>query len=134
MHLARRTFAAITLGLALLAGCGGGHGGSALPPKGAMPPSATWNASWQTTFGPLVTEQKGNEVLGIYKYGDRGIVGAILGTVDGNYVFFQWAEKNGAGKGHGVFVIGNDGQTFRGTWGYGESLDDGGDWTGERVE
>ena len=98
-------------------------------------PVSTWEGKWSTNFGPLVTEQKDGKLYGLYQYGENQIVGAIMGDLDGtNVMHFSWAEKNGAGKGSGVFVVAADGSEFVGTWGYGDSESDGGNWEGDRID
>lgn len=77
-----------------------------------------------------VLRRKGNQVTGEYYYG--GGSGRLLGLVEGNTLYYQWQE--GGTSGYGYLELGADGRSVAGRWGYGESLDDGGDWNGERVE
>lgn len=72
--------------------------------------------------------RNGNRVTGSYVYGLGN--GKIIGTVDGNRLYFQWQEGQDYGK--GVFQADPSGDSFSGTWGYAESTDNGGKWTGKR--
>jgi hypothetical protein len=72
--------------------------------------------------------RNGNRVAGSYAYGLGS--GKIVGSVEGNRMYFQWQEGRDYGK--GVFQIDTAGDSFSGTWGYAESSDDGGVWTGKR--
>ena len=131
LTITRRLFVLLfTIGLVSLASCG-----PSLPAKGPMPQGVAWTGVWDTTFGPLVLKQEGNRVVGVYKYGEAGIVGAVVGETDGNYVNFKWAEQEGgAGTGHGLFVMAEDGNSFTGAWGTGEDDRGSGSWEGTRVQ
>ena len=101
-----------------------------------MPPGTSWTGSWDTTFGPLVLEQRGKDVLGIYKHpnGATETTGVLTGTTTGARLDFAWEEREGgAGRGRGSFTLNPDGQSFFGRWGYGESTRDGVEWIGTRV-
>jgi hypothetical protein len=120
----------LTVGLIFLSSCG-----TSLPPKGPMPQGVAWTGAWDTTFGPLVLKQEGIRVVGVYKYGQAGIVGALVGEADGNYVNFKWAEQEGgAGTGRGVFVMADDGGSFTGAWGTGDDDRGSGSWEGTRLK
>ena len=72
--------------------------------------------------------RNGNRVAGSYAYGLGN--GKIAGLVEGNRMYFQWQEGQDYGK--GVFRADESGSFFSGTWGYAESSDNGGLWTGKR--
>ncbi len=130
---------ACVLGAALAAtalvapwGCGG-------PPAPAqsLPPGITWNGGWETTFGPLVLEQKGDEVLGVYKYPNGALIttGVLAGRMHGARLEFTWEEREGGtARGKGSFEMAPDGASFTGRWGYADSARDGVEWIGTRVK
>ncbi len=132
MH-ARMMRGLIVLGLVVTsAACGGGGGGA----RHAMPAGATWDGKWDTSFGPMILETKGAEVVGAYKYNLSGneVIGVIQGTSKDNVIEFNWLEqKGGAGSGRGIFYMSNDGNAFEGTWGSGDNNKNGGGWRGHRM-
>jgi hypothetical protein len=100
------------------------------PPRQAAP---TWQGTFKSTYGTLVFEVSAPGAIGNYVYGDgKPVHGHIEGSVDGTRLAFAWSEIDGAGSGHGVFNLEADGRRFVGTWGYGDSDHDGGEWSGER--
>lgn len=118
-----------------------GSARASLPPKGPMPYGATWEGRWTTSFGPLDLIQgdvgvQGMDVGGVYQYSASGrtVQGALVGKMDGNYLALRWSENNGARSGYAVFVMSQDGRSFSGTWGNGDSFDNGGTWTGQRAQ
>jgi hypothetical protein len=116
------------------AACGPARHGES---RGAMPADASWTGTWDTTFGRLAMEQKGDsEVTGVYKYMNSGasVLGVLKGQIDGNTLDFKWAEQEGgAGSGRGTFRIARDGNSFAGSWGTGSSSTSGGAWRGTRL-
>jgi hypothetical protein len=73
-----------------------------------------------------VLKRNGDRVTGEYFYGAGR--GTLVGIIDGGVLVFEWKE---AGEhGHGVFRPDADGTSFSGSWGFGESVSDGGSWTG----
>jgi hypothetical protein len=60
--------------------------------------------------------------------------GSIVGRLDGKVIRFHWREgkDDAAWEGNGVWVIG-EGGALRGTWGAGDSDDDGGEWNLDRM-
>lgn len=55
--------------------------------------------------------------------------GTIEGTIiEGRVIRFHWSEPRGAGEGMGLWTIKKDG-TLDGTWGHGQSENNGGPWT-----
>jgi hypothetical protein len=70
------------------------------------------------------------QVRGEYTFG-LGVGYIRRGTVNGDTLFFEWewARNYGRGALHSI----DAGSGFTGTWGYRESADDAGTWTGRRV-
>ncbi len=113
-----------------------GCGGAATAPQ-SLPPGITWAGGWDTTFGPLVLEQTGDEVLGVYKYPNGQLIttGVLSGHLHGLHLDFTWEEREGGtAKGKGAFDINADGNSFTGRWGYAESARDGVEWIGTRIK
>lgn len=99
-----------------------------------MPAGVAWDGKWDTSFGPLILETKGNEVIGVYKYVNSGkpIIGVLKGGMSDNVLDFKWAEQDGgAGSGRGRFYMADNGNHFDGTWGTGDNAT-GGSWKGDR--
>jgi hypothetical protein len=94
-------------------------------PPAAVPSSGAWAGTWDTAFGTMVLQQQGSGITGTYDYKD----GRIEGMVQGAELRGYWVQANAQGR--FVFNLSADGQSFSGTWGYGESTTDGG-WTGTR--
>lgn len=77
-----------------------------------------------------ILRRNGDQVNGEYYYG--GGSGQIFGLIEGNTLYYQWQE--GGASGYGYLELDADGRTVAGRWGNGESMDNGGDWNGTRVE
>ncbi len=110
----------------------GGHSADMRHP---MPAGVAWDGKWNTSFGPLVLETKGAEVIGVYKYvnGGNTVIGVLKGGQSDNVLEFKWAEQEGgAGSGRGRFYMSENGNHFDGTWGTGDSDKSGGAWKGDR--
>ncbi|MGD9010359.1 MAG: M48 family metalloprotease [Desulfobacteraceae bacterium] len=73
-------------------------------------------------------ERNNQSVFGEYTYGLGA--GKIQGIVENSHLYYQWRE--GASYGQGLFEASPDGNQFEGTWGYEQSRDNGGRWTGKR--
>jgi hypothetical protein len=133
----------ILLGLALmclaLAGCDGGDadgGGGSEASKG-------WTGRFDSSFGDLSFEAKGNKVTGNYDF----CGGQLRGTADGNRLVGNWREnpdecEPGENRspaapvtGSFDFTLSSDGSSFTGTWRYsnGEKDPSGDTWEGTRV-
>ena len=76
----------------------------------------------------ILFKRKGDRVSGKYKYGAGS--GELYGVLKGDRLYFQWKEGPSFGK--GVFTAGNQGRQFTGTWGYKESVENGGIWSGKK--
>lgn len=101
----------------------------------APAPVVDWSGRWETSWGPMELTQLGSTVTGTYAYDMPGakVTGHLNGTVTDHSLDFAWDEPQGAGSGHGRFVMSSDGASFKGTWGKGGSRTDGGEWTGNRM-
>ncbi len=77
----------------------------------------------------LVLERHGDHVIGYYSFG-LGVGRINWATVHGDQLYFQWEWAGNFGK--GVLEAQVDG-SFTGTWGYRESRDNAGIWSGRRV-
>lgn len=108
-----------------------------VPPiaKSETPTKARWVGQWRTNWGTLDLVQDGAKILGSFSYKWEGEerVGILVGKPNGNYLDFKWSEQKGADKGRGTLVIAEDGSKFSGHYGYDESCDDAGPWSGIRV-
>ena len=74
-------------------------------------------------------ERRGDSVTGEYYYGAGR--GTLRGKIDGNALVFEWRE--GADIGHGELRVADDGASFTGSWGFGDSAEGGGTWSGRRT-
>lgn len=79
---------------------------------------------WDSTYGEIKLTQIGTRIRGEYQCCGGG---TLDGYITGNVVRFHWREPRGAGEGEGVWQIRPDG-TLRGSWGFGQSVDDGATW------
>lgn len=89
---------------------------------------------YETDFGTLVLSQQGDRVTGTYS-GEYN--GRIEGRLSGWKLSFRWTQPDGqSGRGVFNFFFDMTEQTlprFTGTWGAGESEDDGGTWNGQQI-
>jgi hypothetical protein len=134
----------------LIAACGGGQGQLADLQAGPMPPGGTWDGVFQSpAYGRMEFTVEGNRVLGLYE-GERHY-GRIEGQVDGNVLQFQWTQwkadlqgklRETTGRGYFRYKVDVEQASTRtrevhriaGSWGYGESVSDGGPWDAIRLE
>lgn len=77
----------------------------------------------------LLLKRKGDKVFGMYAFFVE--CGTINGYIEGNILHFNWQQRAGA-SGRGEFQATDGGKVFTGTWGYGDSRDNGGIWNGRR--
>jgi hypothetical protein len=78
---------------------------------------ATWTGTWHTTHGVMHLTQNGGQVSGTYATcgGRATVTGQVTGTsFDGT-----WTEPCDSHSGRLHFTLAADGQTFKGSWGYG---------------
>lgn len=72
----------------------------------------------------------GNRVTGLYSFGLGQ--GTIEGTLTGDTLHYEWTWAGNDGR--GILRASQNGATFSGTWGYRESSDNGGEWSGRRED
>lgn len=77
-----------------------------------------------------VLRRQGDQVTGEYYYG--GGAGRLVGLIQDGVLYYQWSE--GGASGYGYMLAEADGNSVNGRWGRGESMDDGGTWSGARAE
>jgi len=82
-----------------------------------------WQGTWNTSFGIVKLQQKGNSVAGDYKE-----VGSIEGTIR-NGVLRGTFTNNGS---KGSFEWTKNGERFTGKWGWGSKTNMGA-WNGDRI-
>jgi hypothetical protein len=71
-----------------------------------------FSGTWETTYGQMVLNQDGDEILGWYDYGG---ISPIEGSLDGSGRFvFTYTEPDASGT--GWFVLAEDGSSFQGRW------------------
>ena len=78
----------------------------------------------------LILRRNGKNVTGQYSYGVG--TGTLIGIVEGDELFYKWQEGGVSGSAH-VKAL-EAGERIDGTWGNGESWDDGGTWNGKRIK
>ena len=93
--------------------------------------SGQWAANADNVAYTVSLRQKGNSVSGSYQ-GSDGSAGTINGKMNGNTLRFGWVQKDGT-RGSGKFVLADDGQSFDGTYSFGNDPDAvEGNWNGTR--
>ena len=91
----------------------------------------TWAANADNVAYSISLTQKGSGVSGRYQGAD-GSAGQITGKVSGNVLRFAWVQNDGT-KGSGKFVLSGDGQSFEGSYSFGNNPDAvEGNWNGTR--
>ncbi|RWH39751.1 MAG: hypothetical protein EOQ78_21805 [Mesorhizobium sp.] len=91
----------------------------------------SWSANADNVAYDLSLQQNGNGVSGRYQ-GDDGSAGQINGKVAGNVLRFSWVQKDGT-RGSGKFTLAADGQSFAGSYNFGNNPDAvEGSWNGTR--
>ncbi|MGT2466415.1 hypothetical protein ACVOMV_17405 [Mesorhizobium atlanticum] len=81
----------------------------------------SWSANADNVAYDLSLQQNGNGVSGRYQ-GNDGSVGQIAGKVAGNVLRFSWVQQDGT-RGSGKFVLSGDGQSFAGSYNFGNNPD-----------
>ncbi|WP_292120573.1 SH3 domain-containing protein [Mesorhizobium sp.] len=91
----------------------------------------SWSANADNVAYDLTLQQNGNGVSGRYR-GDDGSAGQINGKVAGNVLRFSWVQMDGT-RGSGKFTLAGDGQSFDGSYNFGNNPDASeGSWNGTR--
>lgn len=91
----------------------------------AEAPRRTISGTYTSNWDDVTLEQGGNRIRGTYVCCGGGTIDGRI--VEGRVIKYHWSEPNGAGEGEGVWTITPSGR-LEGTWGYGQSVDDGGPW------
>ena len=106
-------------------------------PQHSMPAGASFSGLWYTNFGDMKLTQKADgSTRGTFDYKGEGIV---EGKVEGGVFIFEWTQPGDFQvgrrevKGKGYLVMGDDGLTMAGEWGYGDNYTGGGEWTGNKA-
>jgi len=114
----------------------------ALPPLAPTPATAERNAFHGSYRGQLAQsgdaplavevalERHGDQVSGEYTFG-LGVGTIVRGNVSGTALEFEWRWAGQGGRGR--FVSRDNGASFTGTWGYGNSADNAGTWNARRT-
>ncbi|MBP2022575.1 hypothetical protein J2Z44_002398 [Clostridium punense] len=90
--------------------------------------------TWNTNFNLMTLRQTGFNVSGEFDFNNGRIVAVIYtDTMTGNW--YQDINKDGTYETKGTLIMkfSKDGNSFKGTWGYGESPSNGGLWNGTRL-
>ncbi|TGQ04113.1 PAN domain-containing protein [Mesorhizobium sp. M2E.F.Ca.ET.154.01.1.1] len=99
--------------------------------SGAAGFGGSWSANADNVAYELSLQQNGNGVSGRYQ-GDDGSAGQINGRVSGNVLRFAWLQSDGT-RGSGKFKLAADGQSFAGSYNFGNNPDAvEGSWNGTR--
>jgi hypothetical protein len=108
-------------------------GGVASPavagPHHTKPPVIDVTGTYTGTYGEVRLSQHGTHIEGDYVCCGGG---TIEGRIVGRVIKFHWAQSDGA-DGDGEWRVITT-TTLEGTWGSGESADDGGTWNLERSD
>ncbi len=106
-------------------------------PKREMPAGATFSGLWYTNFGDMkLTQKSDGYTRGTFDFKGEG---QVEGQVEGGVFIFEWLQPGDFQvgrrevKGKGYLVIGDDGLTMQGEWGYGDKYTGGGEWTGNKA-
>ena len=79
----------------------------------------------------ITLNQQGGAVKGTYQ-ADDGSAGRIAGNISGNVLRFAWSQADGI-AGSGKFTLSGDGQSFKGSYNFGNNPDEvEGSWNGSR--
>jgi hypothetical protein len=82
--------------------------------------------NYSSNWDEVSLVQDGDRVSGQYVCCGGGTIEGRV--IEDRIIRYSWSEPRGAGTGKGVWRIAKDGR-LDGTWGHGESVDDGGPWT-----
>jgi hypothetical protein len=99
---------------------------------GTEPFDGTFNGEFSDGTTTLkvttVLRRNGDQVTGEFYFGAGA--GTIVGIIQGDVLYYQWSEAMGGG--YGQMKAEQGGKVVTGHWGWGESMDDGGTWSGTR--
>jgi hypothetical protein len=102
-------------------------------PPPAVPVSfeGSWSAKADNVNYNILMGQTGNTVVGNF-VGADGSRGTFSGNLAGRVLRFAWSQIDGA-KGSGKFTLSDDGQSFAGSYNFGQNPDEvAGTWNGHR--
>jgi hypothetical protein len=113
-------------------------GSSAPPAAEPAPPATGFEGTWDTSFGTMKLAREGERFTGTYTYAAGA---TVEGTLEGRILRGTYHEPatRGGVRGRFAFELGEDVQSFRGTWaeGEGEALEPrerrAQRWSGRRV-
>jgi hypothetical protein len=91
----------------------------------AEAPRRTLGGTYTSNWDDVTLEQDGNRIRGTYVCCGGGTIEGRI--VEGRVIKYHWSEPHGAGEGEGVWTITPSG-ALEGTWGHGQSVDNGGPW------
>jgi hypothetical protein len=100
---------------------------SAPPSYPASAPCVSFVGTWNTDVGPVEITQDGCDAIGTFPSPLR--FRTIRGTVRGQRLEFDWEGPLGTGR--GIVTMSETGDSFSGTFGYGNSVS-GGTFSGTR--
>lgn len=109
-------------------------------PAVAHKADCSWTGTWGSAFSRgetitqlvVVIQQSGADVAGGYAYLENpSQTGTFVATVVGPLAVGAWGE--GESTGRFALAISDDCNTWAGTWGNGDSTDNGGAWAGQRA-
>lgn len=101
------------------------------PPPVPVSFEGSWSAKADNVNYNILMGQTGNTVVGNF-VGADGSRGTFSGSLAGRVLRFAWSQIDGA-KGSGKFTLSDDGQSFAGTYNFGQNPDDvAGTWNGSR--
>ena len=137
-----RTLRAVSLVIALVAGCGGAPANQQNPfPDCPLTEGAGFTGRWGSNLGVMELSQDGATVVGSWKDLPNHKTGHIEGTMRGCLLLFSWTQsddmipgmpRESTGRGVFRYILDPASGTgvpihrFEGTWGYGNDLQGGG--------
>lgn len=132
-----RTLASAFLFGCLSIGAMGCASSTASIPQQAMPSGASFSGLWYTNFGDMKLTQKADGYTrGTFDYRTGG---EVEGRVEGGVFIFEWVQAGDFQvgrrevRGKGYLVMGADGLSMEGEWGYKDSYSGGGKWSGTKA-
>ncbi len=101
------------------------------PPPVPVSFEGSWSATAENVAYNILMGQTGNTVIGNF-VGADGSRGTFSGGLTGRVLRFTWSQMDGA-RGSGKFTLSDDGQSFAGSYNFGQNPDDVvGTWNGVR--
>jgi hypothetical protein len=91
----------------------------------ASGPRVNVTGDYTSNWDEVHLVQDGDRITGTYVCCGGGTLKGRI--IEGRIIKFEWDEPRGAGHGAGIWTI--KGNTLEGSWGHGQSNNDGGPWT-----